>query len=123
MNKNLKILIADELPTMRRITKNLLADLGFNNSHEAQDGAMALNMLNKGDFELVITEWDLPNVAGIDLLKSIRSDNELKSLPVIIVTAEVERQSIISAQQAGVNGYIVKPFTAAILKKNLQRIF
>ncbi len=84
---------------------------------------MALNMLNKGDFELVITEWDLPNVAGIDLLKSIRSDNELKSLPVIIVTAEVERQSIISAQQAGVNGYIVKPFTAAILKKNLQRIF
>lgn len=123
MNKNLKILIADELPTMRRITKNLLADLGFNNSHEAQDGAMALNMLNKGDFELVITEWDLPNVAGIDLLKSIRSDNELKSLPVIIVTAEVERQSIISAQQAGVNGYIVKPYTAAILKKNLQRIF
>jgi len=123
LNKNMKILIVDDFSTMRRIVKNLLRDLGFNNTQEADDGLTALPMLKKGGFDFVVTDWNMPGMQGIDLLKNIRSDNELKHLPVLMITAEAKREQIIEAAQAGVNGYIVKPFTAATLKEKLAKIF
>ncbi|CAM3588891.1 chemotaxis response regulator CheY [Vibrio aquimaris] len=123
MNKNMKILIVDDFSTMRRIVKNLLRDLGFNNTQEADDGLTALPMLKKGDFEFVVTDWNMPGMQGIDLLKHIRADDELKHLPVLMITAEAKREQIVEAAQAGVNGYIVKPFTAATLKEKLDKIF
>ncbi|CAK4067143.1 Chemotaxis protein CheY [Vibrio sp. 16] len=123
LNKNMKILIVDDFSTMRRIVKNLLRDLGFNNTQEADDGLTALPMLKKGDFEFVVTDWNMPGMQGIDLLKHIRADDELKHLPVLMITAEAKREQIIEAAQAGVNGYIVKPFTAATLKEKLDKIF
>lgn len=123
MNKNMKILIVDDFSTMRRIVKNLLRDLGFNNTQEADDGLTALPMLKKGDFDFVVTDWNMHGMQGIDLLKNIRADAELKHLPVLMITAEAKREQIIEAAQAGVNGYIVKPFTAATLKEKLDKIF
>ncbi|EEW05929.1 chemotaxis protein CheY [Vibrio mimicus VM603] len=108
---------------MRRIVKNLLRDLGFNNTQEADDGLTALPMLKKGDFDFVVTDWNMPGMQGIDLLRNIRADEELKHLPVLMITAEAKREQIIEAAQAGVNGYIVKPFTAATLKEKLEKIF
>lgn len=119
----MKILIVDDFSTMRRIIKNLLRDLGFNNTQEADDGSTALPMLQKGDFDFVITDWNMPGMQGIDLLKAIRADESLKHLPVLMVTAEAKREQIIAAAQAGVNGYVVKPFTAATLKEKLDKIF
>lgn len=123
LDKNMKILIVDDFSTMRRIIKNLLRDLGFNNTHEADDGTTALPMLKNGDFEFVVTDWNMPGMQGIDLLKAIRADEKLNHLPVLMVTAEAKREQIIEAAQAGVNGYIVKPFTAATLKEKLDKIF
>ncbi len=123
MNNNMKILIVDDFSTMRRIVKNLLRDLGFNNTQEADDGLTALPMLKKGEFDFVVTDWNMPGMQGIDLLKHIRADAELKHLPVLMITAEAKREQIIEAAQAGVNGYIVKPFTAATLKEKLDKIF
>jgi len=123
VDKNIKILVVDDFSTMRRIVKNLLRDLGFTNTHEADDGNTALPMLQKGDFEFVVTDWNMPGMEGIDLLKAIRSDDSLKHLPVLMVTAEAKREQIIEAAQAGVNGYIVKPFTAATLKLKLEKVF
>ena len=123
MNKNMKILIVDDFSTMRRIVKNLLRDLGFNNTQEADDGLTALPMLKKGGFDFVVTDWNMPGMQGIDLLKHVRADQELKHLPVLMITAEAKREQIIEAAQAGVNGYIVKPFTAATLKEKLDKIF
>lgn len=123
MNKNMKILIVDDFSTMRRIVKNLLRDLGFSNTQEADDGLTALPMLKKGDFDFVVTDWNMPGMQGIDLLKHIRADAELKHLPVLMITAEAKREQIIEAAQAGVNGYIVKPFIAATLKEKLDKIF
>ncbi len=119
----MKILVVDDFSTMRRIIKNLLRDLGFNNTQEADDGSTALPMLQKGDFDFVVTDWNMPGMQGIDLLKAIRADDELKHLPVLMVTAEAKREQIIAAAQAGVNGYVVKPFTAATLKEKLEKIF
>ncbi len=119
----MKILIVDDFSTMRRIIKNLLRDLGFNNTQEADDGSTALPMLQKGDFDFVVTDWNMPGMQGIDLLKAIRADDALKHLPVLMVTAEAKREQIIAAAQAGVNGYVVKPFTAATLKEKLDKIF
>ncbi|GLP94956.1 chemotaxis response regulator CheY [Paraferrimonas sedimenticola] len=123
MNKNMKVLVVDDFATMRRIIKNLLKDLGFTNIHEADDGQTALPMLRDGSFEFVVTDWNMPGMQGIDLLKAIRSDDSLKHLPVLMVTAEAKRDQIITAAQAGVNGYIVKPFTAATLSTKLDKIF
>ncbi|GGI67450.1 chemotaxis response regulator CheY [Shewanella gelidii] len=123
MDKNMKILIVDDFSTMRRIIKNLLRDLGFNNTQEADDGNTALPMLQKGEFDFVVTDWNMPGMQGIDLLKAIRADDELKHIPVLMVTAEAKREQIIAAAQAGVNGYVVKPFTAATLKEKLDKIF
>lgn len=123
MNTDIKILIVDDFSTMRRIIKNLLRDLGFNNTHEADDGNTALPLLKNGDFEFVVTDWNMPGMQGIDLLKEIRKDQALCHIPVLMVTAEAKREQIIEAAQSGVNGYIIKPFTAATLKEKLEKIF
>ncbi|OIQ48004.1 MAG: response regulator [Gammaproteobacteria bacterium MedPE] len=119
----MKILVVDDFSTMRRIIKNLLRDLGLTNTQEADDGQTALPMLKEGDFDFVVTDWNMPGMQGIDLLKHIRADENLKHLPVLMVTAEAKREQIIAAAQAGVNGYIVKPFTAGTLKEKLDKIF
>nr|WP_144395191.1 chemotaxis response regulator CheY [Pleionea sediminis] len=123
MDKNMKILIVDDFSTMRRIVKNLLKDLGFNNTQEADDGQTALPMLQQGDFDFLVTDWNMPGMQGIDLLKNVRADPGLKDLPVLMVTAEAKREQIVEAAQAGVNGYIVKPFTAGTLKEKIEKIF
>ncbi|MFC6439383.1 chemotaxis response regulator CheY [Bowmanella sp. JS7-9] len=123
MDKNMKILVVDDFSTMRRIIKNLLKDLGFANVQEADDGSTALPMLQQGGFDFVITDWNMPGMQGIDLLRAIRADDRLKHLPVLMVTAEAKKEQIVAAAQAGVNGYVVKPFTAATLKEKLEKIF
>lgn len=123
MNKNMRILIVDDFSTMRRIVKNLLNDLGFTNTAEAEDGGAALTMLRNESFDFVVTDWNMPGVTGIELLKGIRSDPKLAKLPVLMVTAEAKREQIIEAAQAGVNGYIIKPFTAQTLEEKLGKIF
>lgn len=119
----MKILIVDDFSTMRRIIKNLLRDLGFSNTQEADDGVTALPMLKGGDFDFLITDWNMPGMSGIDLLRAVRADEKLGTLPVLMVTAEAKRDQIVEAAQAGVNGYVVKPFTAAALKEKIEKIF
>ncbi len=123
MDKNLKILIVDDFSTMRRIVKNLLHDLGYTNTHEADDGKTAWPLLQSGGFDFVVTDWNMPGMTGIDLLKAIRGEPRLAGLPVLMVTAEAQRDQIIEAAKAGVNGYIIKPFTAVTLKEKLDKIF
>lgn len=123
MDKNMKILIVDDFSTMRRIIKNLLRDLGFMNTSEADDGKTALPILQAGDFDFLVTDWNMPGMTGIDLLKAVRADEKLASMPVLMVTAESKRDQIVEAAQAGVNGYIVKPFTATTLKEKIDKIF
>lgn len=123
MDKNMKILVVDDFSTMRRIIKNLLRDLGLQNVSEADDGNTALPMLQNGEYDFVVTDWNMPGMQGIDLLRAIRADERLKHIPVLMVTAEAKREQIIEAAQAGVNGYIVKPFTAATLKEKLDKVF
>jgi two-component system chemotaxis response regulator CheY len=123
VDKNMRILVVDDFSTMRRIIKNLLRDLGFNNTTEADDGTTALPMLQNGQFDLLITDWNMPGMQGIDLLKAVRADARLQALPVLMVTAEAKREQIVAAAQAGVNGYIVKPFTAQTLKEKIDKIF
>lgn len=119
----MKILIVDDFSTMRRIIKNLLRDLGFTNTSEADDGSTALPMLQNGRFDFLITDWNMPGMSGIDLLRAVRADEKLKTMPILMVTAEAKRDQIIEAAQAGVNGYVVKPFTAAALKEKIEKIF
>jgi len=119
----MKILVVDDFSTMRRIIKNLLADLGFKNIQEADDGQTALPKLVGGDFDFLITDWNMPGMTGIDLLRAVRANPELAGLPVLMVTAEAKREQIIEAAQAGVNGYIIKPFTAQTLKEKIEKIF
>jgi two-component system chemotaxis response regulator CheY len=119
----MKILIVDDFSTMRRIIKNLLRDLGYTNTLEADDGKTALPMLQNGNFDFLVTDWNMPGMTGIDLLKLVRADDKLKTLPVLMVTAEAKRDQIVAAAQAGVNGYVVKPFTAVALKEKIERIF
>ncbi len=123
MDPNMKILIVDDFSTMRRIIKNLLRDLGFTNTSEADDGLTALPMLQQGNFDFLVTDWNMPGMEGIELLKKVRADEELNSLPVLLVTAEAKKEQIVEAAQAGVNGYIVKPFTSGTLKEKIDKIF
>jgi two-component system chemotaxis response regulator CheY len=123
LDKDMKILIVDDFSTMRRIIKNLLRDLGFTNTAEADDGVTALPMLQNGNFDFLVTDWNMPGMTGIDLLKAIRADEKLKDMPILMVTAEAKREQIVEAAQAGVNGYVVKPFTAAVLKEKIEKIF
>ncbi|KAF1012137.1 MAG: Chemotaxis protein CheY [Pseudomonas fluorescens] len=119
----MKILIVDDFSTMRRIIKNLLRDLGFTNTLEADDGLTAIPILNSGSIDFLVTDWNMPGMTGIDLLRHVRADEKLRNLPVLMVTAEAKREQIIEAAQAGVNGYVVKPFTALALKEKIEKIF
>lgn len=123
LKKDIKILVVDDFSTMRRIIKNLLKELGLTNVVEADDGATALPILKQGGIEFLITDWNMPNMTGIDLLKHVRADPNLSNIPVLMVTAEAKREQIIAAAQAGVNGYVVKPFTAVTLKAKIDKIF
>jgi len=119
----MKVLVVDDFSVMRRIIKNLLRELGFSNIAEADDGKTAWPMMQNGSFDLVISDWNMPLMTGIDLLRKIRADQRVHATPVLLVTAENKRENIIMAAQAGVNGYIVKPFTAVTLNDKLTRIF
>jgi two-component system, chemotaxis family, chemotaxis protein CheY len=122
-NSNMKILVVDDFQTMRRIIRNYLRQLGFNNVEEAEDGDVALAKLNEAPFDFVITDWNMPKMTGIDLLKAIRSQNNFRNIPVLIITAEAEKENVVQAAQAGVNDYIVKPFTPEVLQAKIERIF
>jgi two-component system chemotaxis response regulator CheY len=120
---NLRFLVVDDFATMRRIIRNLLKELGFTNVDEAEDGVNALAKLRENRFDFVVSDWNMPNMTGIDLLRNIRGDASLKHLPVLMVTAEAKKENIIEAAQAGASGYVVKPFTAATLDEKLKKIF
>jgi len=122
-NPNLKFLVVDDFATMRRIVRNLLKELGFSNADEAEDGIIALQKLRASRFDFVVTDWNMPNMTGVELLRNIRADASLKHLPVLMVTAEARKENIIEAAQCGANGYVVKPFTAATLDEKLKKIF
>jgi two-component system, chemotaxis family, chemotaxis protein CheY len=121
-NFKIKVLVVDDFPTMRRIVKNLLKQLGYENIDEAEDGSQALVKLKAGGYGLLITDWNMPVMEGIDLLKQLRADDSLKDLPVLMVTAEAEKDKVITAIKAGVDNYVVKPFTAEVLKEKLEKI-
>lgn len=120
---NMRILVVDDHESMRRIEKQLLNDLGYPNVDMADDGATALPMLQSGEYDFVISDWNMPKMEGLDLLKAIRADAKLAKTPVLMVTAESKKEKIIEAAQAGVNDYVVKPFNAEILKSKIARIF
>ena len=123
VDANMKFLVVDDFSTMRRIVRNLLKELGFTNVLEAEDGVDALTKLRSEKFDFVVSDWNMPNMTGIDLLRAIRADATLKHLPVLMVTAEAKRENIIEAAQAGASGYVVKPFTAGTLDEKLKKIF
>ena len=122
-DKNMKILIVDDFSTMRRIIRNILKQLEFINVEEAEDGSVAFEKLKDADYDLLITDWNMPNMTGLDLLKEVRANEKLKDLKVLLVTAEAEKENIIQAAQAGANEYVVKPFTAVILEQKINKIF
>ncbi|RYZ55371.1 MAG: response regulator [Proteobacteria bacterium] len=123
LKPDLKILIVDDFPTMRRIVKTLMKQNGYTNFTEAEDGEQALRMLNaEMDYEMVVSDWNMPNMTGLELLKAVRADAKLKHLPFLMVTAEAEKENIIEAVKAGVSNYIVKPFTGQALKDKLDKI-
>ncbi|MDP1558347.1 MAG: chemotaxis response regulator CheY [Nitrosomonas sp.] len=122
-DKNLKFLVVDDFSTMRRIVRNLLKELGFVNVEEAEDGVVALRKLQDGDFDFIVSDWNMPNMDGLTMLKQIRATEALKKIPVLMVTAEAKKENIVAAAQAGASGYIVKPFTAATLDEKLNKIF
>jgi len=121
-DKDISILVVDDFSTMRRIIKNILRDVGFNNVKEADDGSTGWEAIQKNTFDLIVTDWNMPIMTGLELLKKIRANDATKHLPVLMVTAETKKEQIIVAAQSGVNGYIVKPFTAATLKAKLTLI-
>lgn len=123
VDPKMKFLVVDDFSTMRRIVRNLLKELGFTNVDEAEDGAIALQKLQSGGFEFVVTDWNMPNMDGLTLLKNVRASPALKHLPVLMITAEAKKENIIAAAQAGASGYIVKPFTAGTLSEKLAKIF
>jgi len=119
----MKILVVDDFSTMRRIVKNVLKQLGFDNIEEAEDGVQALAKLKSGGFGFVVSDWNMPNMDGLELLKAIRKEPTLKDTPILMVTAEAEKDKVVTAIQAGVNNYVVKPFTAEVFKEKMDRIF
>jgi two-component system chemotaxis response regulator CheY len=123
MNKDINFLIVDDLSAMREIIRNLLHELGFDNTSEADNGQTALPMLKTGNFDFLVTDWSMPDMDGLTLLKTVRADEQLGDLPVLMVTAEAKREQIVDAAEAGVNAYIVKPFTAETLKDKIDKIF
>ncbi|WP_293005038.1 chemotaxis response regulator CheY [Nitrosomonas sp.] len=122
-DKNMKILVVDDFSTMRRIIRNLLKELGFVNVDEAEDGASALRKLQDGNFDFIVSDWNMPNMDGLTMLQNVRANSALKDIPVLMVTAEAKKENIVAAAQAGASGYIVKPFTAIVLEEKLNKIF
>jgi two-component system, chemotaxis family, chemotaxis protein CheY len=122
VQQNLNFLVVDDFSTMRRIIKNLLHDLGYPNVTEADDGTTALPLLKNGNFDFLITDWNMPGMPGLELLKQVRADARLGKMPVLMLTAEAKREQIVEAAQAGVSGYVIKPFTAATLKEKIDKI-
>lgn len=122
MDKTMKILVVDDFPTMRRIIRTMLRDLGYSNVHEAEDGVDGLARLRASVFDFVISDWNMPNLNGLEMLKQIRADAKLTHLPVLMVTAESKKENIVAAAQAGANGYVVKPFPPSLLDEKLSRI-
>jgi two-component system chemotaxis response regulator CheY len=122
VNPDMKFLVVDDFSTMRRIIKSVLNELGYSNVTEADDGSTALPLLRDGDFDFLITDWNMPDMPGLDLLKAVRANEKLAKLPVLMLTAEAQRDQIVAAAKAGVSGYIIKPFTADVLKKKLTTI-
>jgi two-component system chemotaxis response regulator CheY len=122
MSASIRFLVVDDFSTMRRIIKNFLNDLGYTNIVEADDGKTALPKLKAGEVDFLITDWNMPGMQGLELLRLVRGDPATKKLPVLMVTAEAKREQIVEAAQAGVNGYVVKPFTAATLKEKIDKI-
>ncbi len=123
VDKNIKVLVVDDFSTMRRIVKNILRQLGFNNIVEADDGTTGLGILQKEKIDLIISDWNMPKMTGLDLLKTVRSDDALKDIPFLMVTAEAQQENIIEAVKSGVSNYIVKPFTAETLGKKIEQVF
>ncbi|MFY9399251.1 MAG: chemotaxis response regulator CheY [Desulfomonilia bacterium] len=123
IDKNMKILVVDDFSTMRRIVKNILRQLNFNNIVEADDGASALDILQKEKIDMVVSDWNMPKMTGLELLKAIRSDDALKDIPFLMVTAEAQQENIIEAVKSGVSNYIVKPFTAETLSQKINQVF
>lgn len=123
INRDMKILVVDDFATMRRIVKNLLKELGFSHFDEADDGATAWPMVQTGKYDFIVSDWNMPQMTGLQLLKNVRADEKLKLTPFLLITAEAKRSQILEAAQAGVDGYIVKPFTAATLNEKIQKIF
>lgn len=119
---DLRFLIVDDFSTMRRIVRNLLKEIGFSNAEEAEDGAVALNMLRSSKFDFIVSDINMPNMNGFELLEAVRADVSLKHLPVLMVTAEAKKEDIVRAAQSGASGYIVKPFTKAVLEEKVQKI-
>ena len=120
---SMKILIVDDMVTMRRIVKNVLKQLGFFNVDEAENGQDGLQKLKAGKYDFVVSDWNMPVMTGIDMLRAIRADEQLKAIPVLMVTAEAQQKNLVEAVQAGVSNYIVKPFTAEIMQEKLAKIF
>jgi two-component system chemotaxis response regulator CheY len=123
LDKNMPILIVDDFSTMRRIVKNCLKQLGFENITEAEDGTVALSKLENNEFKFIISDWNMPNMMGIDLLKAVRSNDKLKTIPFLMVTAEAQKENVLEAAKAGVSNYIIKPFTADVLQTKMEAIF
>jgi two-component system chemotaxis response regulator CheY len=123
LDTNMKVLIVDDFATMRKIVRNILGQIGIKNVDEADDGSTALPKLKQNKYDIVISDWNMPKMTGLDLLKAIRADENLKSLPFLMVTAEALKDNIVAAAQAGINDYVVKPFTAATLEEKLKKIF
>jgi two-component system chemotaxis response regulator CheY len=124
INRDMRILVVDDFSTMRRIVKNLLKELGFSNFSEAEDGVLAWSSVEAaGGYDFIVSDWNMPNMTGIDFLRKVRADPRFKDTPFLLITAEAKRSQILEAAEAGVNGYIVKPFTAATLNEKIQKIF
>lgn len=122
-DSNIKFLVVDDFSTMRRIVRNLLKELQFTNVEEAEDGAVALQKLQNGNFDFIVSDWNMPNMDGLSLLRAVRSTPALQHLPFLMITAEAKKENIIAAAQAGADGYIVKPFTGATMGEKLKKIF
>ncbi|MBW1751546.1 MAG: chemotaxis response regulator CheY [Deltaproteobacteria bacterium] len=123
MDLNMKVLIVDDFATMRRILRNILKQIGFTDINEADDGSTALKELKKEKYDLILSDWNMPEMPGIDLLNAIRADDELKGIPFVMITAEAQKDNIIGAVKAGVNSYVVKPFTAETIGEKLKKVF
>lgn len=123
MDLNMNVLVVDDFATMRRIIKNVLKQIGFTNISEADDGKSALKVLTDETFDLILCDWNMPEMSGIELLGKMKSDDQLKGIPFVMITAETKKDNIIAAVKAGVSNYIVKPFTAEIVEEKLKKVF